>query len=158
MNAAFCVSLRTGYPTNLDIVAASLLINFQILQHKLGLHLKDFHDVFRIKRLCHHPHKYHTIGSIKFVWLHLNGSNTADFYQQTMRQHGAFVFDLPHAEEIKNGLYEIIFSYRNQLISSETKISYKIYGLLTALVDNCTSENNLPDENDPVACAIRFIQ
>lgn len=43
---------------------------------------------------CHEPHEYHTIGNTEFVWLHLDGSNTADFYQQAVRQHDAFVFDL----------------------------------------------------------------
>lgn len=107
---------------------------------------------------CHEPHEYHTIGSAEFVWLHLDGSNTSDFYQQVIRQHGSFVFDLACAEEIKNGLYEIIFSYRNQLVPSETKMSYMIYGLLTALVDNSCAENSLPDKKDPVTSAMHFIQ
>ena len=28
---------------------------------------------------CHEPHEYHTIGNTEFVWLHLDGSNTAGF-------------------------------------------------------------------------------
>lgn len=107
---------------------------------------------------CHEPHEYHTIGNTEFVWLHLDGSNTADFYQQAVRQHDAFVFDLPHAEEIKNGLYQIIFSYRNQQIPSETKLSCQIYGLLTTLIDNSVSDDQMPDRNDPITCAMRFIE
>lgn len=107
---------------------------------------------------CHKPHEYHTIGSAEFVWLHLDGSNTADFYQQAVRQHDGFVFDLPCAEQIKNGLYEIIFSFRNQQVPSETRLSQKIYTLLTTLVDNAAAESSLPDERDPVSCAMHFIQ
>ena len=62
---------------------------------------------------CHEPHEYHTIGNTEFVWLHLDGSNTADFYQQAVRVHGGFVFDSPYAEEIKKGIYEVVFAFRN---------------------------------------------
>ena len=33
---------------------------------------------------CHEPHEYHTIGNTEFVWLHLDGSNTDDFYRQAV--------------------------------------------------------------------------
>ena len=54
---------------------------------------------------CHEPHEYHTIGNTEFVWLHLDGSNTADFYQQAVQMHGGFVLDTPYAEQIKKGIY-----------------------------------------------------
>ena len=62
---------------------------------------------------CHEPHEYHTIGNTEFVWLHLDGSNTDDFYRQAVQMHGGFVFDTPYAEQIKDGIYEIVFSLMN---------------------------------------------
>ena len=107
---------------------------------------------------CHEPHEYHTIGNTEFVWLHLDGSNTADFYQQAVWAHGGFVFDSPYAQEIKNGIYEIIFAFRNEQPFSEVRLSHKIYGLLTAAVDTNKPENERSAKNDPVAAAMYFIR
>ena len=87
---------------------------------------------------CHEPHEYHTIGNTEFVWLHLDGSNTADFYQQAVQMHGGFVFDTPYAEQIKNGIYEIVFAFRNEQTLSEVRLSQKLYTLLTAMVDTAS--------------------
>lgn len=107
---------------------------------------------------CHEPHEYHTIGNTEFVWLHLDGSNTADFYQQAVWAHGGFVFDTPYAQEIKNGIYEIIFAFRNEQPFSEVRLSHKIYGLLAAAVDTNKPENERSAKNDPVAAAMYFIR
>jgi AraC-like DNA-binding protein len=107
---------------------------------------------------CHEPHEYHTIGNTEFVWLHLDGSNTADFYQQAVWAHGGFVFDSPYAQEIKNGIYEIIFAFRNEQPFSEVRLSHKIYGLLAAAVDTNKPENERSAKNDPVAAAMYFIR
>lgn len=107
---------------------------------------------------CHEPHEYHTIGNTEFVWLHLDGSNTADFYQQAVWAHGGFVFDSPYAQEIKNGIYEIIFAFRNEQPFSEVRLSHKIYGLLAAAVDTNKPENERSSKNDPVAAAMYFIR
>ena len=42
---------------------------------------------------CHKPHEYHTIGNAEFVWLHLDGANTDQFYDQIVQQKKGFVFD-----------------------------------------------------------------
>ena len=107
---------------------------------------------------CHEPHEYHTIGNTEFVWLHLDGSNTADFYQQAVWAHGGFVFDTPYAQEIKNGIYEIIFAFRNEQPFSEVRLSHKIYGLLAAAVDTNKPENERSAKHDPVAAAMYFIR
>ena len=107
---------------------------------------------------CHEPHEYHTIGNTEFVWLHLDGSNTADFYQQAVRVHGGFVFDSPYAEEIKKGIYEIVFAFRNMQPIGEVRLSQKLYSLLTAMVDTNKPEKRRAADNDPVAAAMRFMR
>ena len=107
---------------------------------------------------CHEPHEYHTIGNTEFVWLHLDGSNTADFYQQAVQMHGGFVFDPPYAEQIKNGIYEIVFAFRNEQTLSEVRLSQKLYTLLTAMVDTASQEAGQTEENDTVSKAMHFIQ
>lgn len=107
---------------------------------------------------CHEPHEYHTIGNTEFVWLHLDGSNTADFYQQAVQMHGGFVFDTPYAEQIKNGIYEIVFAFRNKQTLSEVRLSQKLYTLLTAMVDTASQEAGQTEENDTVSKAMHFIQ
>ena len=107
---------------------------------------------------CHEPHEYHTIGNTEFVWLHLDGSNTADFYQQAVQMHGGFVFDTPYAEQSKNGIYEIVFAFRNEQTLSEVRLSQKLYTLLTAMVDTASQEAGQTEENDTVSKAMHFIQ
>ena len=107
---------------------------------------------------CHEPHEYHTIGNTEFVWLHLDGSNTADFYQQAVQMHGGFVFDTPYAEQIKNGIYEIVFAFRNEQTLSEVRLSQKLYTLLVATVDTASQETGQTEENDTVSKAMHFIQ
>ena len=107
---------------------------------------------------CHEPHEYHTIGNTEFVWLHLDGSNTADFYQQAVQMHGGFVFDTHYAEQIKNGIYEIVFAFRNEQTLSEVRLSQKLYTLLTAMVDTASQEAGQTEENDTVSKAMHFIQ
>ena len=107
---------------------------------------------------CHEPHEYHTIGNTEFVWLHLDGSNTADFYEQAVQMHGGFVFDTPYAEQIKNGIYEIVFAFRNEQVLSEVRLSQKLYTLLVATVDTASQETGQTEENDTVSKAMHFIQ
>ena len=107
---------------------------------------------------CHEPHEYHTIGNTEFVWLHLNGSNTVDFYRQSVQMHGGFVFDTPYAERIKNGIYEIVFAFRNEQPFSEIWLSQKLYGLITATVATDKANGEQSAANETVAKAMRFIR
>lgn len=107
---------------------------------------------------CHEPHEYHTIGNTEFVWLHLDGSNTTDFYRQSVQMHGGFVFDTPYAEQIKDGIYEIVFAFRNEQPFSEVRLSQKLYGLITATVDTDKANGEQSAANETVDKAMRFIR
>ena len=67
------------------------------------------------------------------------------------------MFDSPYAEQIKNGIYEIVFAYRNAQPISEARLSQKLYSLLVAMVDANKADDTLHDPNDPVAAAQRYI-
>lgn len=108
---------------------------------------------------CYEPHEYHTIGNTEFIWLHLNGANTAAFYEHIAKLHDGFVFDSPCADEIKKRIYEIIFAYRNQQLPNENRLSCKLYAILTALADG--TPNDAADKSagsDAVTRAMRFIE
>lgn len=107
---------------------------------------------------CHKPHEYHTIGNAEFVWLHLDGANTDQFYDQIVQQKKGFVFDSINAAEIKERLYEMVFACRNEQLPGEVRLSHKLNGLLTALLDDSPAPEAQDDARSPVAIAAKFIR
>lgn len=107
---------------------------------------------------CHLPHEYYSPDSAEFLWLHLDGSNTQQIWENVCREQGSFVFDTPRAEDIKNKIYEIICACRNDQLPHETHLSEQLYSLLIA----CLSGRSDPDadlrENEPIYAAIRYIR
>ena len=72
--------------------------------------------------------------------------------------HGGFVFDTPYAGQIKDGIYEIVFSFRNEQPFSEVRLSQKLYGLLAATIDTDNANGGQSSIDETVAKAIRFIR
>lgn len=107
---------------------------------------------------CHKPHEYHTIGNAEFVWLHLDGANTSQFYDQIVQQKKGFVFDSVNAGEIKDRLYEMVFACRNDQLPGEVRLSHKLGGVLTALLDDSPAPEAQNDMCSPVAIAAKFIR
>lgn len=110
---------------------------------------------------CHHPHEYHTIGNTEFIWLHMDGCNTAQMYEFAYKQHGSFVFNLPAAENVKKQLYAFIYAYRNHQTVNEFRRSEKLYALLISLIDG-DAGNDLSSEagenTGRIQEAIRFME
>ena len=107
---------------------------------------------------CHEPHEYHTIGNSEFVWIHLDGVNTGDFFKQVEQQQEGFVFDTPCANEIKDRIYEIVFACRNDQLPGETRLSHKLNGILTALLDGAGEREERQGADSPIVTAIQFIR
>lgn len=108
---------------------------------------------------CHVPHEYHTIGNTEFVWVHLDGVNTAQLYEQVCGRQGKFVFTSPCAPEIRKRIYELIFACRNDHVPNEVRLSEKLYGLLATFLDSESTEETAEDgEASPVQEARDFIQ
>ncbi|HBI74012.1 MAG TPA: hypothetical protein DDY59_12610 [Lachnospiraceae bacterium] len=107
---------------------------------------------------CHIPHEYHTIGNTEFIWLHLDGTNTGQFYKHIMERHNGFVFDTPRAEEVKSSIYEIVSACRTEQLPNEACLSYKLYYILISLLDNRSIEKDTVDSDSPVSLVTRFIK
>lgn len=107
---------------------------------------------------CHDPHEYHTIGNAEFVWLHVDGAHTRHFYEQVVSQQKGFVFNLSYAEEIRKRLFEILQACRNEQLPGDARLSYMLYGVLTALLDQnpVTLEKDRSDA--PILAAVAFIK
>lgn len=107
---------------------------------------------------CHLPHEYHAISNTEFLWLHMDGADTKLFHEQVTHYHGNFVFDTPHAEEIREKINDILFCCRNQQLPNEPRLSHKLYGFLTTLLDGRNETTSHCNEQTPIASAIDFIQ
>lgn len=109
---------------------------------------------------CHKPHEYHTIGNTEFYWIHLDGANTADFYQHICELYGGFIFDFPQADVICDMILQIVYRYRNDQAPGEAALSHLLYTLLLALISPGTARSMEQDAEDhsPVGAAIAFIR
>lgn len=110
---------------------------------------------------CHSPHEYHTIGNTEFFWVHLDGSNTPDFYRYIVELYGGFIFDMPQAGAIRDRILQIIYLYRNDQNPSEARISHMVYSLLIALIDPSASaadDRQKEEDLSPTGLAISFIK
>ena len=108
---------------------------------------------------CHLPHEYHTIGNSEFVWLHMDGVNTAQIYEHISKRYGGFVFDLPCAESIKEQIYEMIYACRNNQLPNEIRLSEKLYALLISFLDGSSDENHTGMSDDErIEAAMHFIE
>ena len=110
--------------------SVSTEVLFVVVMH--GLERRP--DVLGLGVDCHRPHEYHTIGNTEFVWLHLDGANTPAFYQQVTAQQNGFVFDLPHAAELRDRIFELVYACRNDQLPNESRLSYALYGILITLL------------------------
>ena len=109
---------------------------------------------------CHLPHEYHTIGNTEFYWIHLDGSNTPDFYRHICELYDGFIFDFPRSGAICDMILQIVYLYRNDQAPTEPKLSQLLYTLLIALIDPSASLSAETAEADrsPIGMAIAFIK
>ena len=106
---------------------------------------------------CHLPHEYCSTRGAEFLWLHLDGSNTQQIWEDVCREQGGFVFDTPRAEDIKDRIFEIICACRNEQLPHETHLSEKLYSLLIACLGRSDPDAALR-ENTPIYAAIQYIR
>ena len=108
---------------------------------------------------CHLPHEYHTIGNTEFVWLHMDGVNITQIYEQISKRYGGFVFDLPCAKSIKEQIYKIVYACRNNQLPNEFRLSEKLYALLISFLDGAPEESlTRANDDERIAAAIQFIE
>ena len=83
---------------------------------------------------CHTPHEYRTLNHCEFVWTHIDGANTADFYGQCLQKMGSFVFGNPRADSLREQLFAIVYAYRNNQTVNEWQQSLKLYSVLVTVL------------------------
>lgn len=83
---------------------------------------------------CHKSHKYYAASVAEFLWIHFDGSNTDQFYQDILRRmEGNHVFPLENPKRAEDKLREIISHCRYENFSSEFDDSLHIYELLITI-------------------------
>ena len=132
--------------------SVSTEVLFVVVMH--GLERRP--DVLGLGVDCHRPHEYHTIGNTEFVWLHLDGANTPAFYQQVIAQQNGFVFDLPHAAELRDRIFELVYACRNDQLPNESRLSYALYGILITLLSGGGQSEEAGETRAPIEQAQAF--
>lgn len=109
---------------------------------------------------CHVPHRYAATKTTEFLWVHFDGSNTADFYADIVeRQLGKNAFALEDSEHLEKMLRKIIANCRYKKFVSELEDSLNIYELLITLYRNLPGNKEEASEVDDeiVEAALLFI-
>lgn len=57
---------------------------------------------------CTQPHQYHTIDNTEFVWMHLDGSNSPQLFEQVCSLYRTPVFDSSSASEVHQLMLDIL--------------------------------------------------
>lgn len=106
---------------------------------------------------CHEPHEYHTIGNTEFVWLHLDGAETAGFYRAVLERNDGFLLAPGSAaERVREGIYRIVYACRNEQTPGEPVLSGLIYDILLGLL-GATHDEDCPD-GSPCETAMQYIR
>lgn len=104
---------------------------------------------------CHVPHEYHTIGNTEFLWVHLEGGNTNQFYQHILSRYGGFVFQHPCKAEFQTMLLQLLSSYQTGQLFTEAEKSQRLYTMLMRLLDGAANGNK---EQSVLETAAQFMR
>ncbi|WP_087065234.1 AraC family transcriptional regulator [Intestinibacillus massiliensis] len=107
---------------------------------------------------CHTPHEYHTIGHTEFWWLHLDGSNTRQFYDAVTERNGGFVFPSAAAQAVQQMIYEIVSACRTDQLPHEAKLSNMLYQILTTLLGSEDVSDNQNAQTGNIEAAVQYIK
>lgn len=106
---------------------------------------------------CHHPHTYGAVGFTEFLWIHFDGSNARQFYQEiTQKLFAGPVFHSENSASIEEKLRMVVSVRRYEQFCTEYEDSLQIYEILMALCGNvsCRAENEKEEGMEEV---IRYI-
>lgn len=107
---------------------------------------------------CHVPHEYHTIGNTEFLWVHLDGGNTAKFYKHIVKMYGGFVFSHRRSGEIRSQLDRLFCSYQTGQLLNEAEKSGQIYAMLMHLVDGSAAAEEDGKAISALESSLHFIE
>lgn len=108
---------------------------------------------------CSQPHKYHTIEHAEFVWLHLDGCNCPQLFEQVCDLYGTPVFDSSSAAEVHQIMLDILYAWRNDQLISEARLSLRLYSIWIALITGNATQSHADVGNTQtvIEAAIQYI-
>lgn len=106
---------------------------------------------------CRKPHRFHAEGDCETLWIHFDGANSADFFQQILQQNGGrFVLHCSPESHIERLMAQIISSLRADHSSlTEAEYSRLLYQILCELLYPTMAAPQQVDH--PVTRAMRYI-
>lgn len=109
---------------------------------------------------CHLPHSYSAADVTEFLWIHFDGSNTDQFYQDILEKLGGHHAFRPEESEMAEKMLKKIISYcRYAKFRSEFDDSLNIYELLIMVCKNLPGNKQREAEvgDAVIDDALRFI-
>lgn len=99
---------------------------------------------------CYKPHKYYCTDFAHIIWVHFDGSNMRNWFNEIVRQSGqVFCGNAKTVDSIKNILYSV------EKTQSEAEISKRIYSLLCNCLD---SEKPVNSKEEIIEIAKKYIK
>ena len=106
---------------------------------------------------CRRPHRYYTPQGAETIWIHFDGANAADFYEQIIAFHGGrHVFYPPSDSRVERELAQIVSGLKGGASIPEVAYSQRIYQILCNLLFPQHAAD-AADADSPTAQAMRFI-
>lgn len=106
---------------------------------------------------CRRPHRYYTPQGAETIWVHFDGANAADFYEQIIAFHGGrHVFYPPSDSRVERELAQIVSGLKGGASIPEVAYSQRIYQILCNLLFPQHAAD-AADADSPTAQAMRFI-
>ncbi len=108
---------------------------------------------------CSVPHTYHTIDHAEFVWIHLDGSNCPQLFEQVRSLYNSPVFDSSSATEVHQIMLDILYAWRNNQFIPEAQLSLRLYSIWIALITGNATQSYPDTGNAQTAteAAIQYI-
>lgn len=106
---------------------------------------------------CRQPHYYHASEQVEFIWVHFDGANARQFYDQIISQRGKPVFALAQTQDLMRYLKHIIASSYQVRGLPEIEHSLTLYKILCLLLQDPQPDEVAVDELSPVSQAIAYI-
>ncbi len=109
---------------------------------------------------CHSPHEYKAVGAVEFVWVHFDGVNTRQLFEDVTRNiYGHPVFHMDNRKRLEKMIGDVIYNMRYERFTTEYEDSLQIYKILIELTSGVSGKwKNIESQKDQiVATAVRYI-
>jgi AraC family transcriptional regulator len=133
------------------VVKGSLALEFDNRTYAIGQDQVAFID-------CHQPHFYYAPESVEFLWVHFDGVNARQFYDQIITSRGKQVFAVPAKGDLYRYILKIIACSYNVRGLPEIEHSLTLYKILCNLLFAPQSSLEPGDDESPISQAVSYIE